>query len=212
LTLKQDYKQDIILSPMIMWRDTERVQSLWIKTFHFMLWWPEPVIFAGWKNKIVRKFRFLFGLPSFYKNTQDYFRVSTIGWNSLFWPKEYFVENQFDERMWFVYEDIDCLFRVTKKWIPLLVSKKTYICHMERDKTILEHSFLATPEWARNKAKNRILFVKKNWSMSQKIWFWLVWFPTTSVMTMIFILMRWWHKRSKLLHYYIAGIKQWIRL
>jgi cell division protein YceG involved in septum cleavage len=28
LTLKQDYKQDIILSPMIMWRDTERVQSL----------------------------------------------------------------------------------------------------------------------------------------------------------------------------------------
>ncbi len=212
LTLKQEYKQDIVFSPTIMWRDTERIQSQWIKAYHFLLWWPEPVIFSGWKSKIVAAFRFVFRLPIFYKSTADYVRVCTIGWNSLFWPKEYFLQNQFDERMWFIYEDIDCFFRMTKKGIPLLVSKKTAIQHMERDKTILEHSFLATPAWARNKAKNRILFVKKNATTLQKIWFRCLWFPVTSFMTVLFLLVRWGNIRYKLLYNYIEWIKQWIKL
>jgi hypothetical protein len=64
--------------------------------------------------------------------------------------------------MSFVYEDIDCLYRMTKNNIPLIVSKKVQILHMERDKTKLEKSFLATPQSSYQKAKNRILFVKKN--------------------------------------------------
>jgi len=67
--------------------------------------------------------------------------------------------------MSFVYEDIDCLYRMTNSGVPLIVSKKVTINHMERDKTTLEKSFLATPESAYQKSKNRIVFVKKNASI-----------------------------------------------
>ena len=40
---------------------------------------------------------------------------------------------------------------------------------MEVDKTKLQQSFLARPEAAFQKAKNRILFVKKNATLLQKI-------------------------------------------
>ena len=69
-----------------------------------------------------------------------------IGGNSLFMSTILAKQNLFDENIPFVYEDLDMVYSVTSKGIPLIVSKTNKISHMERDKTKLELSFLATPE------------------------------------------------------------------
>lgn len=211
LSQKHDYKTDIVYSPTIIRRHSQTIQSQWIKAYHFLAWRPEPVLFSWWKHKVVSKLRFLFPLPSLYKNTLDYNRVATIWWNSLFSSRKVFEQFPFDETMSFVYEDIDCMYRITKSWIPLIVSKKTSINHIEVDKNKLQQSFLGTAKAAFQKSKNRIIFVKKNATLSQKIAFFCVWLPITSLMTILFIIVRGWSNRIRVLHSYILWIFAWIK-
>lgn len=211
LSYKQEYKSEIVYSPTIQWRETDIIQSQWIKAYHFHVWRPEPVIFDGWKNRLVSKLRFMFPLPSYYKNTHSYCRVASIGGNSLFWLRSIFTAHSFDEAIPFVYEDIDCLCRIVKANIPLLVSKKNTISHMERSKTSLEKSFLATPESAYMKSRNRIIFVRKNATLMQKIGFFVIWLPVTSLMTMLFIIKWAGSKSFEVLQSYMSGILAWLK-
>lgn len=211
LSQKQEFKTDIVYSPTIIRRNSQTIQSQWIKAYHFLVWRPEPVLFSWWKQKIVTKLRFLFPMSSLYKNHWDYIRVVTIWGNSLFSSKRIFEKYQFDEKMSFVYEDLDCLYRITKAGIPLIVSKKTWIHHMEVDKNRLQQSFLATPKSAFQKSKNRIVFIKKNATTFQKIVFYCLWLPITSLMTVFFILVRGWSNRFAILQSYIAWIFQWLQ-
>ncbi len=211
LSKKHEYKTEIIYSPTIMRRDSQTIQSQWIKAYHFLAWRPEPVLFSWWKHALVSKLRFLFPIPLLYKNKLDYNRVVAIWWNSLFSSKKVFEQYPFDETMSFVYEDIDCMYRITKAWLPLIISKKTSINHMEVDKTLLQQSFLATSKSAFQKAKNRIIFVKKIGSLSQKISFFCIWLPITSLMTILFIITRWWTNRISILHSYISWIFSWLK-
>jgi GT2 family glycosyltransferase len=85
-----------------------------------------------------------------------------------------FDTHPFDEYMAFVYEDVDATYRITRSGIPLIVSNKVHIKHMERDKTKIQQAFLATPESAYKKSKNRIIFAKKNYTSFQKAIFFLI--------------------------------------
>ncbi len=210
LSLRQEYKSELLYSPTIMRRDTERVQSQWIKAYHYIAGRPEPVIFGWWKSKLVSKLRPLFALPSFYKNRADYVIASTIWGNSLFSKRSLFQAYPFDVRMAFVYEDIDMAYRITKHGIPLIISKKLHINHMERTKNPLEQSFLATTSTAFQKSKNRILFVKKNGALWQKIIFFVIWLPITTVLTCVFVVVRGWKKSLSLLSSYCKGIYAWL--
>lgn len=204
------YQQNIIYSPTIMYRDTWRIQSLWIKTFHFLVWRPEPVLSHGWKKKIVEKLRFLFPLPKSYLDAEHYVQPMLIWWNSLLAPTKLLLEYAFDISMAFVYEDLDMIYSITNNNIPLIVSKYTKISHMERDKTNLESSFLATPAGAYQKAKNRLLFVRKHGTLLQRIAFFCVWFPLTTLMTSVRILLVWSAQRYAILRSYYKGIKIWL--
>ncbi len=199
----------ILYSPIIMRRDTDRIQSRGIKAFHFSLWWPEPVIFGGWKNIVVKIFRPFFRAAPFYKETEYYTRVAAIWGNSLFAEKNIFESFPFDEDMWFVFEDLDFAYRVTRSGMPLYVSKSNRIYHMEREKTRLEKSFLANPKSAFQKAKNRVLFVRKNASFYKKILFICFAFPVTSMMTMFFIILHGRKQRWETLHWYWQGMRKW---
>lgn len=199
----------IIYSPMIMWRDTDRIQSRGIKAFHFSLWWPEPVVFSWWKNIIVKIFRPFFRASIFYRETEYYTRVVAIGGNSLFAEKEIFVNFPFDEDMWFVFEDLDFSYRATMSGMPLYVSKSNRIYHMEREKTRLEKSFLANAKSSFQKAKNRILFVRKNARFYKKILFICFAFPVTSMMTMFFIILHGGKQRWQTLYWYWQGMRKW---
>lgn len=203
------YQDRILYSPTIMWRQTGLVQSLWIKTYHFLLGRPEPVSFSWWKNKIVKLFRLFFPVSRYYKEFKDYIRISAIGGNSLLAKKSLFLQNPFDEVMWFVYEDLDFSYRITRTGIPLLLSRINRIYHMERDKTKLEQSFIANPKGAFQKARNRILFVRKNGTGKQRFIFALVALPFTTLLTLLFILFRGGKKRFEIAGAYMYGIKEW---
>ncbi len=45
-------KQDVLYSPTVMWRETSRVQSVGIRTFHYLLGRPEAMI-GGRKTKLL---------------------------------------------------------------------------------------------------------------------------------------------------------------
>jgi glycosyltransferase involved in cell wall biosynthesis len=209
--MKNGLWTDFLYSPTIMWRTTNTVQSKWLKTFHYFVGWPEPVIFSWWKSKFVKRFRMLFPLPNFYYQSPHYTRASMIGGNSLLSAKKLFDAFPFDEDMAFVYEDIDMSYRLTKDKNPLIVSNKVFIHHMERDKTKLEQSFLGTAESAYKKAKNRIMFVKKNGNSWQQFLFFCIWLPITSLMTLLFIVWSWGKNRLHIAGSYIKGTWSWLQ-
>lgn len=159
--------REILYSPMVGRRETDRIQSVGIRRFHYLLGWPEPVL-GGWKAKLIGGIYNLFC-----KNQEDkYFYYPTmIGGNSLFGKKRYFKELKFDERMKFAFEDLDLTHRWYRTIGDIVVSKNNIIHHMERDKTKAEQSFIGAPEGVYEKTKNRILFVKSNAKLWQKILF-----------------------------------------
>lgn len=118
----------------------------------------------------------------------DFYYPEMIGGNSLLGKTAHFKHLQFDERTPFVYEDIDLTHRRYRTIGPIIVSKTNVIHHMERDKTKLDHSFLATPEAAYQKAKNRILFVKNNATPWQKVQFFGLGLRINNIWFTLFIL------------------------
>ena len=81
--------------------------------------------------------------------------------NSLLAPARIFKKIQFDEKIDFVYEDLDFTYRIHKAHIPLIVLRDLKIYHMERDKTKLEQAWVGNPMQAYKKSKHRMLFVRK---------------------------------------------------
>lgn len=208
-TFTNTCQDKILYSPIIMWRDTDRIQSRGIKAFHFSLWWPEPVVFGGRKNIVVKIFRPFFPAAPFYREAEYFTRAAAIGGNSLFAERNTFEKFPFDEDMWFVFEDLDFAYRVTRSGMPLYVSKSNRIYHMEREKTELEKSFLANPKSSYQKAKNRVLFVRKNASWFKKFLFVCLAFPVTSIMTMAFIILHGGTQRWSTLQGYWQGMRKW---
>jgi GT2 family glycosyltransferase len=82
----------------------------------------------------------------------------------------------FDEKLDFVYEDLEFTYRIHKAWYPIFVSSELLLYHMERDKNILEHAWVWNTYAAYRKAKHRMIFIKKNWTKLEKIKFYLLWF------------------------------------
>jgi len=94
--------------------------------------------------------------------------------NALLAPARIFKKILFDEKIDFVYEDLDFSYRIHKAHIPLIVLRDLKIFHMERDKTMLEKARVGHTLQAYKKAKHRIVFVKKHANLIQKIEFYLL--------------------------------------
>lgn len=186
LKYKSILKKDLIVSPQIIYRKTNNIQSLWFLWFNLILW-----------NFIKNK------------DKKSKFRIIKAIWgNSLFWSSKIFKDIMFDEEFKFVYEDIDFTYRVSKKWFYLIISNEIKINHMERDKTYIDKFFLWTDENIYNKAKNRIIFVKKNFNLIQKIIYFIFWFNLQNLwfISLIFIL---WKDKIWLLKMYVIGTYHW---
>lgn len=161
-------RADVLYSPAIWWRTTNIIQSYGLRDFHYFLSWPEPMQ-GGWKAKCFASVRNIWRRDK--QENASFYYPHMIGGNSLFWSTAAIRDLGFDEEIAFVAEDIDFSYRRWKNRGPIVVSKTLVIHHMERDKTPAERSFLADPRTAYQKWRNRFLFVKKNASRSERIWF-----------------------------------------
>ena len=146
---------DFILVPTLMFRKTWQIQSQWFDYYNF--WTSRPHAF-------------------WFKKNQKLSQIQMYSGNSLFGPTKIFQEILFDERLDFVYEDLEFTYRIHKAWYPIFVTSELLLYHIERDKNILEHARVWNTFAAYRKAKHRMLFIKKNWTMLDKIKFYLIWF------------------------------------
>ncbi|MBU0627291.1 hypothetical protein KKG31_00535 [Patescibacteria group bacterium] len=94
--------------------------------------------------------------------------------NSLLAPAEILKEIKFDEKIDFVYEDLDFSYRIHKSGTPIIVLKDLEIYHMERDKTLLEQAWVGHELQAYKKSKHRIVFVRKHGNLTQRMQFYLL--------------------------------------
>lgn len=180
-------KRKFLLSPTIQYRTTDTIQSRGIKWFNYIL------------SKVI--------LNKEYKD--QYTIVKMMWWNSLFWPAEIFKSILFDEEFKFVYEDIDFTYRCSLAWYPIIVSNIFSINHMERTKNIVEKSFIWNYYDIYQKSKNRIIFVKKNWTIKEKMQFYLLWLWIQSFW-FLYLIIFYWNNKLQLYKAMIKWLFDWL--
>ncbi len=148
----QTISKDIVITPTMMYRKTDVVQSQWFSSFSFLLCRPIACVLGD----------------------ASYAKISMYSWNSLFGTSKIFTQTLFDETLDFVNEDLDFTYRISKTY-TILVFKDLVIFHMERDKTVLENLWIWSPFQTYRRVKHRILFVKKNGNRYQKAMAYTVW-------------------------------------
>lgn len=147
LKIKEEIGVDMLLSPTIMWRKTQTVQSQWITDFSYLF----P--------------KYTYGRMG----AEPWQHVMMLGANSLFGPTAIFKMFPFDERFRRCYEDIDFTYSLRQEDIPVIVLNHVEINHMETSKTFLQSRFLGDPATAFERSCNRVIFVKKHANQWQKI-------------------------------------------
>ena len=159
-------KKDFVLTPTLMYRKTWEIQNQWFSHFSYLLSRPIP-------QKLWHK---------------EWKYIQMYSWNSLLAPAHIFKNILFDEKLDFVYEDLDFSYRIHRAGYPLIVLRDLRIYHMERNKTKLEQARVGNEYAAYRKAKHRMLFVKKYGSLTDKIKFYLLgfrWQPLWLMMKVI---------------------------
>ncbi len=171
---REELQKDFVLVPTLMFRKTGEIQSQWFDYYNFWLSRPHALRL---------------------KKNQQFGNIQMFSGNSLFGPTKIFQEILFDESFDFVYEDLEFTYRLYKSWYPILVTSDLLVYHMERDKNILEHARVWSTFAAYRKAKHRIMFIKKNWTLVQKIQFYLFGFRGQPLWLILKII-RYWKKRE----------------
>lgn len=153
-TYREELGRDFVLTPTLMYRKTGQIQNQGFASFNFRFSRPIP--------------------QNLWNKQRDY--IQMYSGNSLLAPARIFQKIKFDEKIDFVYEDLDFTYRIHKAHIPLIVLRELKIYHMERDKTLLEMARVGHELQAYKKAKHRIVFVKKYANRIQKLQFYLLGF------------------------------------
>ena len=120
------------------------------------------------RSRGYRWFSYVLGIQLPCKKQWPLVPIQFAASNCLFGPTDLFQEIQFDPQMKFVYEDFDMTRRVTKLGYGLYVTDTT-ISHNMQPKTPLQETYIDTPFRAQQKAKNRVLFVRKNARARQRM-------------------------------------------
>jgi len=171
---REELGRDFVLTPTLMYRKTGQIQNQGFVSFNFRFSRPIP--------------------QKLWDKEWDY--IQMYSGNSLLAPARIFKKIQFDEKIDFVYEDLDFTYRIHKAHIPLIVLRDLKIYHMERDKTLLEMARVGHELQAYKKAKHRIVFVKKFATRIQKLQFYLLGFRGQPL-RLIAKVLRLWKKGEK---------------
>jgi GT2 family glycosyltransferase len=144
---KEQSCQSILLSPTVERRKSGKIQSRGILGMYYLF--PKYIFNKNY-------------------DSHGYSQVQMIGGNSLFGPMQAMQAIGFDEQMKYFCEDIDFSYRWFQSGAKIFVAHDIRIHHMERDQTPLSSRCLHTPVHAYARAYNRVRFVKKTASFSNK--------------------------------------------
>ncbi len=184
----QQEQKDLVLAGTLLYRDTDSIQNQGFKDYNYFFSRPQ-LNFLGEKQR-------------------DYIRM--YGGCGMFTKTSIFQEFLFDERIDFIIEDIDFSYRISKNY-PMIADKDISIHHMDREKTILEDTQVGNPFSSYRKGKNRIVFVKKNANIFQKIIFYTLGLHLSNLWLSIKIFRFWWKARWAILKSFWKGTWEGLR-
>jgi len=153
--LKKQTKSECILCPTLKYRETWTIQNQGFS--HFCYRQARP------------KIHFLHDTP--------YGEIQMFSGNGIFGKREVLQSVSYDETIARIAEDIDFTLSLHEQGNKLFCIKDLEVQHYERDKTLLEQARIWSYNQAKQKSKNRFLFVHKHGNGWQKIQFYTIGLP-----------------------------------
>lgn len=154
-TLKKEKKSELLLCPTLQYRDTWIIQNQGFSSFCYRQARP--------------KIHFL--------QEQNYAEIQMFSGNGIFGKKEVLQSVPYDEEIARIAEDIEFTLTIHEKGNTLYVLQDLKVQHYEREKTILEQARIGSQVQAKQKTRNRFLFVRRHGNFIQKLQFFLIGLP-----------------------------------
>ena len=188
--ITSETKSECIILPSLYYRDTNQIQNQWFSYFNY--WQSRPVLhLLNWKEKA---------------------EIQMFSWNGIFGRASTLKKAEYDEQIARISEDLDYTLSLYELWIHLRVFSDLKVIHHERDKTKLEQARIWSYSQAKQKARNRFLFIKKHWNKKQLYQFYICWLPWCLVRLSTKAILRWGKDRFKIIKWLIDWVKEWYNL
>ena len=185
---KEKFNQKVVLTPKLLWRDTETIQNQWFLKYNYRL--ARPQVY-------------------FLSENQSYAEISMFSGNWVFSTADLIKKTLYDEKFARIAEDLDFVYRLKQKGVKILNISALELRHRERDKTALEQARIWTPRSAEQKIKNIFFRVRKHANLIQKVIF-IFWSSRgitlwLSVKTLYY----WWNEKRCIIGGLIRGYLRW---
>lgn len=188
--ITSDTKSECIILPSLYYRDTNQIQNQWFSYFNY--WQSRPVLhLLNWKEKA---------------------QIQMFSWNGIFGRTSTLKKAEYDEQIARISEDLDYTLSLHELWIQLRVFSDLKVIHHERDKTKLEQARIWSYSQAKQKARNRFLFIKKHWNKKQLYQFYICWLPWCIIWLSMKAVIRWGSDRFKIIKWLFDWVKEWYNL
>ncbi|MDR2190818.1 MAG: glycosyltransferase [Candidatus Peribacteria bacterium] len=153
--MKKQMKTEVVICSTLKWRDTDIIQNQGFSRF----WYGQS------RPKVNRLGNKAFG------------EIQMFSGNGVLGSAQLFKAVGYDEQIARIAEDLDFTLSLHETGAKLWVYADLVVRHYERDKSRLEQARIGFPEQARQKARNRFLFVWKHGNVWQKTAFWVIGLP-----------------------------------
>ena len=182
--LTTETKSECVILPSLYYRDTNQIQNQWFSHFNYIQ--SRPVLhLLNWKKQA---------------------QIQMFSGNGIFSKASTLRKAKYDEQIARISEDLDYTLSLYEKWVQLRVFSDLKVIHHERDKTRLEQARIGSYSQAKQKIRNRLIFIKKHWNKLQRLQSY-IWFPCFLIWLIIKALFWGWKTRIKI----IKGILDWVR-
>lgn len=144
---KNHYKKEVIITPTLLRRNTDKIQNQGFSWYQY--WQARPIV-------------------HFLKTGQEYAEIKMFSGNWIFWSAKILQSIHYDEKIAWISEDLDFVYSIRETWVPILVFKDLKVHHQERDKTFLEEAWIGNKASAKQKIKNIFIRGKKHANIREK--------------------------------------------
>lgn len=187
--LTSKLQTECIILPSLYYRNTNQIQNQWFSYFDYRQ--SRPILhLLNWKEKA---------------------QIQMFSWNGIFSKASTLKKAKYDEEIARISEDLDYTLSLHEQGAQLRVFSDLKVIHHERDKTKLEQARIWSYLQARQKARNRFLFIKKHWSRKQLCQFYICWLPWCIIRLSIKAIIRWWKNRFKIIKWLFDWVKEWYK-
>ena len=184
----EKFNQKVVLTPKLLWRDTETIQNQGFLKYNYRL--ARPQVY-------------------FLSENQSYAEISMFSGNWVFSTADLIKETLYDEKFARIAEDLDFVYRLKQNGAKILNISGLELRHRERDKTPLEQARIWTPRSAEQKIKNIFLRVRKHANFVQKIIF--IFWSSRGITLWLSVkaLYYWWDEKRGIIGGLIRGYLRW---